>query len=59
MVAMTTGVDLAKSVVQLHGVDSSGRMMLRRRLSRGRLLDLFTQLPPCRVGMEACASAQH
>ena len=59
MVAMTVGVDIAKSVFQVHGVDSSGRTMVRRRLSRGRLLDVFAQLPPCRIGMEACASAHH
>jgi transposase len=59
MVAMTVGIDLAKSVFQVHGVDSSGRTMVRRRLSRGRLLDVFAQLPPCRIGMEACASAHH
>jgi transposase len=59
MVAMTVGIDLAKSVFQVHGVDSSGRTMVRRRLSRGRLLDVFAQLPPCRIGLEACASAHH
>ena len=59
MVAMTVGIDLAKSVFQVHGVDSSGEHVLRRRLSRGRLLDFFAQLPPCRIGMEACASAHH
>ena len=59
MVAMTVGIDLAKSVFQVHGVDSSGRTVVRCRLSRGRLLDVFFQLPPCRIGMEACASAHH
>ena len=59
MVAMTVGIDLAKSVFQVHGVDSSGKIILRRRLSRGRLLDFFAQLSPCRIGIEACASAHH
>jgi transposase len=59
MVAITVGIDLAKSVFQVHGVDGGGRNVLRRRLSRGRLLDFFATLPPCRIGMEACASAHH
>jgi transposase len=59
MATVTVGLDLAKSVFQVHGVDSGGRTILRRRLSRGRLLDFFRQLPPCRIGMEACASAHH
>ena len=59
MVAMTVGIDLAKSVFQVHGVDGGGRTVLRRRLSRSRLLDFFAQLPPCRIGIEACASAHH
>ena len=51
------GVDLAKNVFQLHGVSRSGKVVLRRRLSRERLLEHIAQLPPCLIGIEACAGA--
>jgi len=53
------GLDLAKSVFQVHGVNAQGEVVLRRRLTRGQLLKLFEKLPPCLIGMEACASAHH
>lgn len=53
------GLDLAKSVFQVHGVDGEGRVVLRRRLSRSKLLPFFAGLPRCLVGMETCASANH
>ncbi len=53
------GLDLAKSVFQVHGVNAKGEVVLRRRLTRGQLLKLFEKLPPCLIGMEACASAHH
>jgi transposase len=53
----TIGVDLAKSVFQLHGVDAEGRPVLRRQLRRSQVLEVFQRLPACLVGMEACASA--
>jgi transposase len=53
------GLDLAKSVFQVHGVNAQGEAVLRRRLTRSQLLKLFEKLPPCLVGMEACASAHH
>jgi transposase len=53
----TIGVDLAKSVFQLHGVDAEGRPVLRRQLRRSQMLEVFQNLPACLVGMEACASA--
>ena len=59
MAPVTIGIDLAKSVFQVHGVDAHGRPVLRRRLSRGRVLGFFADLPPCRIGMEACSSAHH
>ena len=59
MTVTTVGIDLAKSVFQVHGADRDGRVVLRRRLARGRLLDFFAKLPPCRIGLEACASAHH
>lgn len=53
------GVDLAKSVFQVHGIDAQGKVVLRQRLSRARLLGFFAKLPRCLVGMETCASANH
>jgi transposase len=55
----TIGVDLAKSVFQLHGVDAEGRPVLRRQLWRSQVLEVFQRLPACLVGMEACASAHY
>lgn len=55
----TVGLDLAKSVFHVHGVDESGGAVLRQRLTGGRLLKFFAKLPPCLVGMEACASSHH
>lgn len=55
----TVGVDLAKSVFSVHGVDEHGRTALRKTVRRGKLLELFAQLPACVVGMEACSGAQH
>ena len=55
----TIGLDLAKNVFQLHGVDGSGAVVLRRQLRRGAVEDFFARLPPCLVGMEACGSAHH
>jgi transposase len=53
------GLDLAKNVFQIHGVDRSGETVLRRQLRRGALEKFFAQLPPCTVGLEACGSAHH
>lgn len=53
------GLDIAKSVFQLHGVDAGGRAVLQKRLTRGRLLAFFAKLPPCLVGIEACASSHY
>ncbi len=51
------GLDIAKSVFQLHGVDASGAVVLQKRLTRARLLPFFERLPPCLVGIEACATS--
>jgi transposase len=56
---VTIGLDLAKSVFQIHGVDDGGRAVLRRRLSRHELVSYFAKLPACLVGMEACSAAHH
>jgi len=53
------GVDLAKNVFELYGVDESGQRVLSKTVRRGQLLATFAQLPPCLVGMEACGSAHY
>jgi|TARA_B100002003_G_scaffold205199_1_gene198501 transposase len=53
------GLDLAKSVFQVHGVDADGDVVIRRQLRRSQMLSFFQALRPCLVGMEACASAHH
>jgi transposase len=60
MQAITTiGLDIAKSVFQVHGVDAEGNVILRRQLKRRYVLAFFQKLPPCLVGIEACASSHH
>ena len=59
MSVVTIGLDLAKSVFQVHGVDAAGYAVLRRRLGRSELAAFFAKQPPCLVGMEACSSAHH
>lgn len=51
------GLDLAKNLFQVHGVDIAGRVALRRKLRRGEMADFFAALPPCLIGMEACSSS--
>jgi transposase len=55
----TIGLDIAKSVFQVHGVDAGGNVLVRRQLKRRHVLAFFQKLPPCLVGMEACASSHH
>ena len=55
----TLGIDVAKHVFQLHGVDARGRAVLSRRVKRSQLLDAVASLPPCVIGREACGSAHH
>ena len=60
MQAITTiGLDIAKSVFQVHGVDAAGNVIIRRQLKRRYVLAFFQKLPPCLVGIEACASSHH
>lgn len=59
MHATTIGLDLAKSVFQVHGVDAHGKVVLSKRLRRDAVLAFFANLPPCTVGMEACATAHY
>ena len=55
----TIGVDLAKNVFQVHGVDSAGKVVITRQLRRKQVLDFFSKLPGCLVGMEACGTGHH
>jgi transposase len=59
MQVTTIGLDLAKHVFQVHGVDETGTATVRKRLRRAQVLSFFAALPPCLVGMEACATAHH
>ena len=60
MQAVTTiGLDIAKSVFQVHGIDAEGNVIVRRQLKRRYVLAFFQKLPPCVVGLEACASSHH
>jgi len=59
MEVSTIGLDIAKSVFQVHGIDAAGKVVIRRQLRRGQLLKFFKKLGPCVVGMEACATAHH
>jgi transposase len=53
------GLDIAKSVFQVHGVDAEGKVGVRKQLKRARVLPFFTKLGPCVVGIEACASSHY
>ena len=55
----TIGLDIAKSVFQVHGVDAYGQVVIRRQLKRRAVLSFFEKLPRCLVGIEACASSHH
>ena len=53
------GLDTAKNVFQVHGVDASGKITLRKRLRRGQVTDFFANLPVCIIGLEATQGAHH
>src|SRR4030088_3392228 len=55
----TVGLDIAKSVFQVHGIDAQGQVIIRRQLKRRYVLAFFQKLPPCLIGIEACASSHH
>jgi transposase len=59
MPKMTIGLDVAKNVFQVHGVDQEGKVVLRKRLRRHEVLMFFGQLPPCLIGVEACSASHH
>ena len=56
---VTVGLDIAKSVFQVHGVDAEGQVVVQRRLTRARLVPFFEKLPRCLIGIKACATAHH
>jgi transposase len=56
---VTVGLDIGKSVFQVHGVDADGQVVVQRRLTRAKLIPFFEKLPRCRVGIEACASVHY
>ena len=53
----TIGLDIAKNVFQVHGIDANETVVVRKRLRRSQVLAFFKALPPCLIGMEACATA--
>jgi len=55
----TIGLDIAKSIFQLHGVDADGQVVIRCKLKRRYVLAFFQKVPPCLIGMEACATSHH
>jgi transposase len=59
MKVTTVGIDLAKNVFQLHGVNEGGHPSLKKQLKRSQMTEFFANLPPCLIGMEACASAHY
>ena len=59
MKVTTSGIDVAKSVFQVHGIDEGGKVVLRRQIRRSQLLLFFSRLEPCVIGMEACASSHY
>src|ERR1700741_81045 len=53
------GLDIAKQVLQVHGVDEHGKVRVRKQLPRAKVLEFFAQLPPCLIGIEACGGAHY
>ena len=55
----TIGLDIAKNVFQVHGIDAAEKVVVRKQFRRSQVLEFFKALPPCLIGMEACASAHY
>ena len=55
----TIGIDLAKNVLQIHGVDERGKTALKKQLKPAQMAEFFANLTPCLIGMEACGGAHH
>jgi transposase len=59
MQVTTIGLDIAKNVFQIHGIDATEKVVVRKQLRRNQVLEFFKALPPCLIGMEACATAHY
>lgn len=59
MTVATMGIDLAKNVFQVHGVDQFGKVVVKKQLRRNQVLPYFTKLSTCTIGMEACGGAHY
>jgi transposase len=55
----TIGLDIAKNVFQVHGIDAAEKIVVRKQLRRKQMMPFFADLAPCLVGMEACATSHH
>ena len=55
----TIGLDIAKNVFQVHGIDAKEKVVVRKQLRRSQVIAFFKALPPCLIGMEACATAHY
>ena len=55
----TIGLDIAKNVFQVHGIDAKEKVVARKQLRRSQMITFFKALPPCLIGMEACATAHY
>ena len=55
----TIGLDIAKNVFQVHGINANEKLVVRKQLRRSQMMKFFAAQPPCLVGMEACATAHH
>lgn len=55
----TVGIDLAKSIFQVHAIDAAGQVVVRKALRRAQVVPFFAKLPRCLVGMEACGTSHH
>ena len=55
----TIGLDLAKNVFQIHGIDATGEVVVRKTLRRAQMLHFFEKQPPCLIGAEACGTSHH
>lgn len=58
-IVTTIGIDLAKNVFQVHGIDVEGTVIIRRKLKRSQMLPFFKKQPPCLIGIEACTTSHH
>ena len=58
MQVTTIGLDIAKNVFQVHGIDAAEKVVVRKQLRRSQVLEFFKALPPCLIGMEACATGR-